>query len=36
MCVIGFLLIFISLHLVRGIGRLHGQLAKHLLVPRRI
>jgi hypothetical protein len=36
MCVIGFLLIFISLHLVRGIGRLHGQHAKHLLVPRRI
>jgi len=36
MCVIGFLLIFISLHLVRGLGKLHGQLAKHLLVPRRI
>jgi uncharacterized membrane protein len=31
---IGFLLMFISLHLVRGLGRLHGQLAKHLLVQR--
>jgi uncharacterized membrane protein len=36
MCVIGFLLIFISLHLVRGLGKLHGQLAKHLLVQRSI
>jgi uncharacterized membrane protein len=34
MCVIGFLLIFISLHLVRGLGKLHGLLAKHLLVQR--
>jgi len=34
MSVIGFLLIFISLHLVRGLGKLHGQLAKHLLVQR--
>ena len=34
MCVTGFLLIFISLHLVRGLGKLHGQLAKHLLVQR--
>ena len=28
----GVLLLFATLHLVRGIGRLHGQLAKHLLV----
>jgi uncharacterized membrane protein len=34
MSVIGFLLIFIALHLVRGLGKLHGQLAKHLLVQR--
>jgi uncharacterized membrane protein len=34
MCVIGFLLIFVSLHLVRGLGKLHGQLAKHLLTRR--
>jgi hypothetical protein len=26
-------LLFSTLHLVRGIGRLHGQVAKHLLVP---
>ncbi|MGH8084662.1 MAG: sensor domain-containing protein [Lysobacter sp.] len=30
--VFGVLLLFATLHLVRGIGRLHGQLAKHLLV----
>ncbi len=30
--VAGFLLLFATLHLIRGIGRLHGQLAKHLLV----
>lgn len=30
--VAGFLLLFASLHLVRGIGYLHGQFAKHLLV----
>ncbi|GAB2609953.1 sensor domain-containing protein [Novilysobacter erysipheiresistens] len=28
----GVLLLFATLHLVRGIGHLHGQLAKHLLV----
>jgi uncharacterized membrane protein len=32
LCVIGILLLFITLHLVRGIGRMHGSLAKHLLV----
>lgn len=30
--VAGFLLLFATLHLARGIGRLHGWLAKHLLV----
>jgi uncharacterized membrane protein len=30
--VAGFLLFFATLHLARGIGKLHGQLAKHLLV----
>ena len=28
----GFLLLFVMLHLVKGIGKLHGLLAKHLLV----
>jgi hypothetical protein len=28
----GVLLLFGTLHLVRGIGHLHGQLAKHMLV----
>jgi len=30
--VAGFVLLFATLHLARGIGRLHGQFAKHLLV----
>lgn len=30
--VCGFLLLFITLHVARGIGHLHGTLAKHLLV----
>jgi hypothetical protein len=30
--VAGFLLLFATLHLARGIGRMHGQFAKHLLV----
>lgn len=30
--VAGFLLLFLTLHLARGIGYLHGQFAKHLLV----
>jgi hypothetical protein len=32
MFVVGFFLLFGMLHLVRGIGRLHGAFAKHLLV----
>jgi uncharacterized membrane protein len=32
MTVAGVLLFFIMLHIVRGIGQLHGQFAKHLLV----
>lgn len=32
MFVVGFFLLFGMLHLVRGIGRMHGALAKHLLV----
>lgn len=32
MLVGGVLLLFVTLHLARGIGHLHGQLAKHLLV----
>ena len=28
----GFLLLFVTLHLARGIGKLHGLFAKHLLV----
>jgi hypothetical protein len=32
MFVVGFFLLFAMLHLVRAIGRLHGALAKHLLV----
>jgi len=30
--VFGFLLLFVTLHVARGIGKLHGQFAKHLLV----
>ena len=29
---IGIVLLFVTLHLARGIGHLHGQFAKHLLV----
>jgi uncharacterized membrane protein len=32
LCVIGVLLLFVTLHMVRALGRLHGQMAKHLLV----
>lgn len=32
LCVVGILLLFATLHLVRGLGRMHGQIAKHLLV----
>ncbi|PWK92694.1 sensor domain-containing protein [Fulvimonas soli] len=34
MCAVGIVLLFATLHLARGIGRLHGQIAKHMLVPR--
>ena len=34
LCVLGLLLFFALLHVVRGLGHLHGQLAKHLLVRR--
>lgn len=32
LAIIGVLLLFVTLHLARGIGRLHGMMAKHLLV----
>jgi uncharacterized membrane protein len=31
-CAVGVLLLFATLHLVRGLGRMHGQVARHLLV----
>ncbi|EIL87669.1 sensor protein [Rhodanobacter fulvus Jip2] len=34
LCVVGIVLLFATLHLARGLGRLHGHLAKHMLVPR--
>lgn len=34
MCVTGIVLLFVTLHLARGLGRLHGHIAKHMLVPR--
>jgi hypothetical protein len=34
MFVLGMLLLFATLHLARGLGHLHGLLAKHLLVQR--
>ncbi|MBA2078065.1 sensor domain-containing protein [Rhodanobacter sp. PCA2] len=34
LCALGLLLFFLLLHVVRGLGHLHGQLAKHLLVLR--
>lgn len=33
LCLVGIVLLFATLHLVRGIGHVHGQVAKHLLVP---
>ncbi|RDI98061.1 hypothetical protein DVT68_13335 [Dyella solisilvae] len=33
LCVIGIILLFATLHLVRGLGKLHGHIAKGLLVP---
>jgi uncharacterized membrane protein len=32
LCAIGIVLLFATLHLVRALGRMHGQIAKHLLV----
>jgi uncharacterized membrane protein len=32
LCVIGILLLFVTLHMARGLGYLHGQIARHLLV----
>ncbi|HEV2623277.1 MAG TPA: sensor domain-containing protein [Frateuria sp.] len=32
LCVLGVLLLFATLHLARGLGRMHGHLARHLLV----
>jgi uncharacterized membrane protein len=32
MCLVGILLLFATLHAVRALGRMHGQIAKHLLV----
>jgi hypothetical protein len=32
LAVAGVLLLFVTLHLARGIGHLHGMMAKHLLV----
>jgi uncharacterized membrane protein len=32
LCIVGFLLLFATLHVARGIGKLHGLFAKHLLV----
>jgi hypothetical protein len=29
---VGVLLLFVTLHVARGIGRLHGLFAKHMLV----
>jgi len=34
LCIVGVLLLFVTLHLVRALGRMHGQIAKHLLVSR--
>jgi uncharacterized membrane protein len=34
--VLGVLLLFATLHLARGLGRVHGCIAKHMLVPRQM
>ena len=36
LCVIGIVLLFATLHLVRALGRMHGYIAKHMLVPRAV
>jgi len=32
LCILGVLLLFATLHLARGLGRIHGRVARHLLV----
>lgn len=34
LCVLGIVLLFATLHLARALGRMHGHIAKHMLVPR--
>lgn len=34
LCMIGIVLLFATLHLARGLGRMHGHIAKVMLVPR--
>ncbi len=34
LCMIGIVLLFATLHLARALGRMHGHIAKHMLVPR--
>ena len=34
LCAIGIVVLFATLHLVRALGRMHGHIAKHMLVPR--
>ncbi|WEN16744.1 sensor domain-containing protein [Rhodanobacter sp. AS-Z3] len=34
MCAFGIVLLFTTLHVARGVGRMHGLIAKHMLVPR--
>ena len=36
LCVIGIVLLSATLHLARGLGWLHGHIAKHMLVPREV
>ncbi len=36
MCVLGIVLLFATLHLARALGRMHGYIAKHMLVPRQM
>jgi uncharacterized membrane protein len=34
LCMIGIVLLFVTLHLARALGIMHGHIAKHMLVPR--
>jgi hypothetical protein len=36
MCMLGVVLLFATLHLARALGRMHGCIAKHMLVPRQM